>query len=216
MRKGLIFTLRNWLSSETNMKRIKKVLGKINFKKLKSLGYWLVIVLLALIAGITALSALNIPSGIKLYNVQSGSMSPKVPAGSIVVVKSADLYKPGEVITFKAQKDRAVKNPKFTTTHRIMKRQEDNTGIKFITKGDANDDPDSEPVDQNLVLGKVILTIPILGYPVAFAKTQAGLIILIIIPATIIIFSELVNIKKEVKRLLSQRKTRKKSKKQNS
>jgi len=81
--------------------------------------------------------------------------------------------------------------------------------IEYVTKGDANDAPDSQAVAEELVLGKTIFSIPLLGYPVSFAKTREGLIILIVIPATMIIYSEILNIKNEAKRLIQERKKRK-------
>ena len=154
---------------------------KINWKLLKKAGYWFVIAVLVIIAGITAISALNIPGSIKLYTVQSGSMAPAIPAGSLVLSKPTDDYQVGHVITFKAEKDRLIKNPKYTTTHRIFEVKETETGIEYVTRGDANDAPDSKPVAGELVLGRTIISIPLLGYPVSFAKTREGLIILIVI-----------------------------------
>ena len=40
--------------------------------------------------------------------------------------------------------------------------------------------------DNYLVLGKTLFSIPLIGYVVEFAKTQTGLVLLIIIPAIII------------------------------
>ncbi len=192
------------------MKKLKSRLKKINWKLLRNIVYWLAITVLIVIATVTAISALNIPGGIKLYAVQSGSMAPTIPAGSLVVSKLADNYHVGDAITFKAEKDRLIKNPKFTTTHRIYDIKETALGqIEYVTKGDANDAPDSQAVAEELVLGKTIFSIPLLGYPISFAKTREGLIILIVIPATMIIYSEILNVKNEAKRLIQKRKKRK-------
>ncbi len=192
------------------MKKAKSRLERINWKLLRKIGYWLVVAVLVVIAGVTAVSALDIPGSIKLYTVQSGSMAPAIPAGSLVISKPADDYYMGQVITFKAEKDKLIKNPKFTTTHRIYDVKETALGqIEYVTKGDANDAPDSQAVAKELVLGKTIFSIPLLGYPVSFAKTREGLIILIVIPTTMIIYSELLNIKNEAKRLIQERKKRK-------
>ncbi len=185
-------------------------LKKINWKLLRKIGYWFVVAVLVIIAAVAAISALDIPGGIKLYTVQSGSMAPAIPAGSLVLSKPADSYRVGDVITFKAEKDRLIKNPKYTTTHRIHEIKEIALGQKeYVTKGDANDTPDSQAVAKDLVLGKTVFSIPLLGYPISFAKTREGLIILIVIPATMIIYSEILNIKNEAKRLIQERKKRK-------
>jgi hypothetical protein len=58
-------------------------------------------------------------------------------------------------------------------------------------------------------LGKVVFSIPLLGYAAGFARTRDGLIVLVIIPATLIVYSELMSIKNETVKLLRERKKRK-------
>ena len=169
----------------------------------------LIICILILIAILVAISAMNIPGGIKLYTVQSGSMEPAIHTGSIIISISSDNYQIGDIITFKAEKDRYIENPQYITTHRIFDIKTDNKSELFITKGDANNTPDIETTSKDLVLGKTIYSIPLIGYAVAFAKTRDGLLILIIIPAVIIIISELFSIRDETKRLIEERKKRK-------
>jgi len=182
---------------------------KLWIKRLWNFFYGLILIVLAVIAVAVALSALDIPGGYKLYTVQSGSMAPAIPTGSLVISKPDGDYKVGDVITFKAEKERFVKNPKLTTTHRIYEVKEKDQEISFVTKGDANESPDVESVDKSLVLGRSIFSIPLLGYPVSFAKTKEGLIILVVIPATIIIWSELISIKNEARKLIAERRKRK-------
>ncbi len=45
-------------------------------------------------------SMFPIPGNYKLLIVQSGSMEPNIHTGSVVVVKPAENYKAGDVITF--------------------------------------------------------------------------------------------------------------------
>ena len=161
-------------------------------KKIKLLGkiiYWLILAGLGLVAIFVTVSVFNFPGGWKLFTVQSGSMQPAIKTGSLVVVKPAADYAVGDVVTFK--------NAPTPTTHRIKSIED---GV-IITKGDANDGSDSEPVKTKQILGKVILSAPYLGYPVAFAKSKEGFVLLIMIPATIIIYSEILNIKNEIKKL---------------
>ncbi|XOU94654.1 MAG: signal peptidase I [Candidatus Kerfeldbacteria bacterium] len=134
------------------------------------------------------LSVLPIPGMYKLYTVQSGSMEPNIKTGSLAVVLPADTYSTGDVITFN---DSA--NNKKTTTHRI----ESITESTFQTKGDANENIDTAPVLKTAVIGKMLFHIPYIGYPIGYAKTLPGLIILIVIPATIIIWEESKKLKKE-------------------
>jgi signal peptidase len=181
----------------------------ITLKTVGNVLYAFIITVLILVAGLVSISAIDIPNGIKLFTVQSGSMEPTLKTGGLIISKPASSYEVGDIITFKAEKDKEVKNPKNTTTHRITEKKEVEGKTVFITKGDANTTEDLNPVSEDLILGKTIFTLPHLGYPVAFAKTQTGLLILVIIPATIIIYSELMNIKNEAVRLLKERKKRK-------
>jgi len=158
-------------------------------KKLANIIYWLILAGLGLVAVFVAVSALNLPGGWKLFTVQSGSMQPAISVGSLVLVKPAGEYAVDEVITFKT-------GPA-PTTHRINRIE---AGV-IITKGDANDTPDSEPVRPENIIGKVVLSLPYAGYPVTFAKSKEGFLLLIVIPATLIIYSEILNIKNEIKKL---------------
>ena len=55
----------------------------------------------------------------------------------------------------------------------------------------------------------MVFTIPLLGYLVSFAKTREGLFILVIVPSLVIIFSELINVRDEIKKMLDKRKDKK-------
>lgn len=176
---------------EVVLEKFEKRIEKINWKLWRKAGYWLVLAVLVLIAGVAVISTLNIPGNYKILAVHSGSMKPAVKIGSIVVIKPSKEYQKGDIISFTDPND-----PKYSVTHRIFEIKEE--GTAFITKGDANDAPDAREVAKDSILGKVILTIPLLGYPVAFAKTFLGLVLLVIIPAILIIFSELRVIKNEL------------------
>lgn len=59
-------------------------------------------------------------------------------------------------------------------THRIVNKIEKNNQSFFITKGDANDAPDSHEVEKNEIIGKVIFKIPYIGYVIDAARTPIG------------------------------------------
>ncbi len=168
-------------------------------KKKKINPFQIITYILYIIVIIFALFALSskipIPGNYKLLTVMSGSMEPKIKTGSLIVIKPASLYKINDIVTFKNSP-----TSQETTTHRIIETQEVG-GTQFaITKGDANPSEDSNKVPANLIIGKVIFKIPYLGYPMNFAKTLPGVIILIVIPGTIIIYDEILNIAKELKK----------------
>ena len=175
-------------------------------KKILTIIEWLMTGVLGFIALITALSALNLNSGPKLYTVLSGSMAPTIPAGSIVLVIKENAYKKNDVITFYADTTRLAENPKQTVTHRIFDITTKDGQELITTKGDFNPSPDGTPIKKETIVGKVIVHLPLIGFAVSFAKTLPGLLILIIIPASIIVYSELLNIKSEIVKLFTRKK----------
>lgn len=104
-------------------------------------------------------------AGYRWYIVQTGSMSPTIPAGDLVVDRPpGDPLKPGNVITFRHG------NGQELVTHRIT----DITADGIHTKGDANRSEDVWTVPQEMVVGVVSFHIPRGGYVVAFLSQPAG------------------------------------------
>ena len=130
-----------------------------------------------------------------MFIVKSGSMEPKIHTGSIVIDHTDPNYRLKDVITFKVQ------GSKDTVTHRIVKIESTNGQTSYQVKGDANKTPDPDPVLKRNVVGREVLTVPFLGYLIAFIRTLPGLIVFIIIPALIIVSEEIGNIKKEVSKI---------------
>lgn len=157
------------------------------FKIIKTTIYILLAFILLLITSTIIISKLNTGINIDIYSVQSGSMQPAIKAGSIVITQEQEKYSKGDIVTF-------ITDTETTVTHRIVRIE----GTSFYTQGDANNIEDGKPINQEQIVGKVILTIPLLGYPFAFAKTPTGFILLIIIPAILIIAGEIANISKEL------------------
>lgn len=180
------------------------------FKIIGNVFYVMVITFLALVAVGTAFSVLQAPGGLRLFVVMSGSMEPKISTASVVIVTPAKSYQKGDVITFFANPtQRDLKKSGTTVTHRIIEVSNDEGRATYQTKGDANEDPDREMVTQAAVLGKVLFSIPFLGRVIAFTKTQIGFITVIVIPATLIVYSEILNIIKEIKAMISRKKSQK-------
>ena len=123
--------------------------------------------------------------------VYSGSMEPAIPVGGILIIKpvNPETLKIGDIICFKLSQPTSI-------THRIKNITDEG----FITKGDANNAPDQWTVKKENVIGKVMLTVPFIGYLGYFVKTPIGFIVLIIIPASLIIIMEIRNIVKEAKK----------------
>jgi signal peptidase len=134
-------------------------------------------------------------------------MEPAVKVGSLVFTTAPGGYGVGDIVTFQPDSSH------HTTTHRIVDSKleasaDNDVEFVYTTKGDANEDPDINTIRETAVLGKVRLTIPYLGYPLLWAKTQKGYIFLIIVPSTVVVYSELLNIKSELISLVDKRKNK--------
>ncbi len=131
-------------------------------------------------------------------------MEPAIHTGSLIFVKPLEGYKKGDIVT------RTTKDGKATVTHRIIEEAEEKGEVYFKTKGDANDGGDTEKVFAKEIIGKSFLVVPLLGYPVNYAKTPVGLVLIIIIPAVVIIYDEAQKIKAEILKKIDYRKRMKK------
>jgi signal peptidase I len=183
-------------------------------KILKIIGnvlYGIVIGLLVFVVVTSFLSFAKNPIGLRTYVVQSGSMEPTIKVGSLVFVKAKTNYNKEDIITFFTNLESPKMDYKVTTTHRIVDVTQTNGKNYYQTKGDANNAPDRSSVPENYVIGKVMLIIPLVGYLLAFVRTQLGFILLVIIPATIIVYEEIQNIKKELRKLIIKRNLKKNS-----
>jgi signal peptidase I len=122
-----------------------------------------------------------------MYVVLSGSMNPTFDTGSLVFVKPTDpsAIAEGDIITFSSSGDASR-----LTTHRVVGINRENE-INFITRGDANNVNDPNPVPAENLVGRVTGSVPYIGYLFGFAQTRQGLIMLIFIPGLFIIILEL-------------------------
>ncbi len=115
-------------------------------------------------------------AGFKILTVITGSMTPAINPGDLIVVVDADIKKleVGDVITYIPDR---YQNKVFVT-HRIVNISEDRSEI--TTRGDANnvDDP---PITPDHIEGKKILVIPFMGRVFEFLSTTAGLLVLAIV-----------------------------------
>jgi signal peptidase len=130
--------------------------------------------------------------GLTPYTVISGSMTPKIPVGSIIYVTKADAgdIEVDDIITY-------VTDGGAVVTHRVIEilPDEDNpTVVRYRTKGDANEDADGDPVHINNVLGKRAFHIPVIGYVAFFIQNPPGKYIAICLLIVIVALSFIPNI----------------------
>jgi signal peptidase len=171
-------------------------------KNILTVTVFLLVLTLGILIYLSGKTDLN---GWRLLIVKSGSMEPTIKTGSLIFVKKEDSYQKGDVVTFGP-----VTRPELLITHRIEEviDQEDRKFIK--TKGDFNATADIDLSPMSSVVAKYHFGIPYIGYVIGFAQTQIGVVLLIIIPGTILIYDELMNLKKAIVTLY-QKSTKKKS-----
>ena len=111
-------------------------------------------------------------TGLQVFTVLSGSMEPAYHVGSLIYVKDVDPFEleSGDVITFMLDENTVA-------THRIVEvvpDEEDDSVVRFRTKGDANENVDGSLVHYKNVIGSPVFTIPYLGYAVSYIQNPPG------------------------------------------
>lgn len=103
----------------------------------------------------------------RVYAIESGSMRPTLPVGSLVVLRPVHArgIAVGDIITFHRPGAAAV-----LVTHRVVAREQRAGRTFFVTKGDANGAPDAWRVPASGTGWRYAFSVPSLGYPVAALK----------------------------------------------
>jgi len=164
------------------------------FEKLFTVAYYIFIITLAVLGVLLIAALFPIKGNIQIKVVKSGSMEPTIHTGSIVVVKPMTSYTKGDIVTFGPDTKKEI-----PVTHRIVEVKGEGVPMSFVTKGDANEDSDMKEIAPREVIGKVLFSIPYLGYVIDFARKPIGFFLLIIVPACIVIVDELMTIWKELR-----------------
>lgn len=104
--------------------------------------------------------------GHEVYNVVSGSMEPEIPVGSLIYVEPVVLetVEEGDVIAFHGMDS--------VIAHRVVRNRVGEGD--FITKGDANEENDMNPVKYASVVGKMTHHYPIVGGLLEVYTTNIG------------------------------------------
>ena len=159
---------------------------------MKRAGKWAGNIILGLVVCF-ALFAVLIPSVFSgsLAIVRSSSMEPAMRAGALAVMLPIDAadVKVGDIIAFDPPWD---SGSDVTVSHRVIGVL-DNGQLRFDTKGDALEGSDPYYVPAESVQGKVLFSIPYLGYAansaLGYVRTWLGLVTLVCIPLVILIVS---------------------------
>lgn len=134
---------------------IRKTLGLLSF------GITVIFLSVVLISVLMAKSRGETPNllGYQLYVVQSGSMSPTLKVGAVIISQiPKDNYalEKDDIVTFKTESGAIV-------THRIIEVLKDENGqVRYRTKGDNPiNSPDQELLDPKRVMASFIAKIPL-------------------------------------------------------
>lgn len=95
--------------------------------------------------------------GVRPSLVSGISMNPTLLLGDVVVTQevSPEAVEVGEIIRFRQENSSIV--------HRVKEIQKDESGIRFICRGD-NNNTDDPPVDPSQLQGRVIFVVPKIGW----------------------------------------------------
>ncbi len=156
--------------------------------------YGFLILALLLGAFIFLMPTLPLIGTLEMKIVKSGSMEPAIKTGSVVVIREGGPYAIGDVITFESR------GAAIPTTHRIIGTEMQDGESRFVSKGDANEEQDTELVSTSAILGKVLFSIPYLGFIIDFARQPIGFALLIGLPAFLIILDEIEKIWRAMKK----------------
>lgn len=133
----------------------------------------LMLVTVALVA-LAGGSALLWASGWRFFIVHTGSMTPTIPSGDLVIDRPASSAHVGDVITF-------AKVPGQYTTHRVAAITAQ--GIK--TRGDANPSDDFGYMTKSQITGRAIAVIPYGGFVAAFFSHPTGVAGLVLLMCSV-------------------------------
>ena len=107
--------------------------------------------------------------GMRGVEIKSGSMTPTIAVGSLVVSRSVHPLQvhPGQVVTFR---DPALGQQ--LVTHRVVQVRRVGSRVDFVTKGDANVATEHWNVPVSGTLGREVFAVPGLGRALAEADSR--------------------------------------------
>lgn len=135
--------------------------------------------------------------GAEPYTVLTGSMRPNMPPGSLIGARPtpfADI-RVGDVVTYQMASGQPA-----VVTHRVVGTVQDGNGERMlVTRGDANDVADENPVRGVQVRGVVVYAVPFLGYPGALVAGTTRSVLALVIGSAVIAYGALVILVGEVR-----------------
>lgn len=118
--------------------------------------------------------------------ILTDSMYPEIQSGDLIILKQEDggEVQVGDVICFFDPEGNGVT----TVTHRVQEiTTDENGGLAWVTKGDANNAEDRVLVPAEKLVGVYTTRIPGLGHVAMFMQTTQGLVICVVLPLVLMI-----------------------------
>ena len=125
--------------------------------------------------------------GWRFQPIETGSMAPRYPAGSLAIVEpvAAAELRPGMTVVFE---DPLVGGR--LVAHRLVKRLPSRS-VMWATKGDANAESDPAPVSSTAIQGRVRWAIPGLGRVVSGFHGGWAVVLLVGVPLGTLLCTEI-------------------------
>ena len=139
--------------------------------------------LLGVAAALAVALLWSAPLGGRALSVLSGSMSPAIETGDVVVTRAVSPLdvRLGDVITFRdaANGDRLI-------THRVKQIRISGDEARFVTKGDANNTSERWSIPADGTVGLVTYRLPRLGYLLVWLGHPFAKLLLLVVPAVLL------------------------------
>lgn len=119
-----------------------------------------------ILLAVALLFVVSFLQGYRLLVISSGSMTPSLGIGDIIVIepRSIQSISVGDIVAFS--------NGVNIIVHRVVNEASD--GDCLVTRGDANDVNDPLWACSNTILGRVVFRVPYIGYPFLIAVSAIG------------------------------------------
>lgn len=111
----------------------------------------------------------------QLAVVQSASMEPNLPVGSLALYQPQQGYHVGEVIAYEMKEKAETR----LVMHRIARKNEENRETLYFTQGDATAYLSPQAIHAQQVKGKLITFIPSAGYVVSWFQSRLGISVVV-------------------------------------
>jgi signal peptidase len=126
--------------------------------------------------------------GDRSFTMRSGSMAPAIETGDVVVTEPIMplAAQVGDIVTFR---DPEGSGKLFS--HRVQAIRPVGADVRFVTRGDANTSTERWNVPSDGSVGRVLYTVPKIGYALMWTGTVPARIALIVVPALLLCWTGL-------------------------